>query len=343
MRVKWLDSARGIGILLVVLGHIWLSGFGEKYIYSFHMPLFFLLAGYVYNADHYSHIKTFVIHKGRTLLIPYLSFSFITYAFWLLIERRVNPSPIDPLTAFLNIFRSQGADDYLPHNPVLWFLTCLFVIQIFFYFLAKLKRTSLILPFLVLSSWAGYWLSQHISSTWFWSSDVAFTGLVFYGLGYILKTQPSLQRLMQSRLFYLAGIILIPAWLWSATSNRFISLAYNVLGNYTFFYIAALTGSLLIILLAKACTRSRILQYLGKNSMIILSLHFPLKLWVMRLTSQLLTIPLDTIKTSLTLSLVDTFITLLILAPFIQILQTNFPFLLGKKKPVKYISSTLSE
>jgi fucose 4-O-acetylase-like acetyltransferase len=46
-RILWIDVCRGIGILLVVLGHC--DPFFNKYIYGFHMPLFFLLSGWLYN------------------------------------------------------------------------------------------------------------------------------------------------------------------------------------------------------------------------------------------------------------------------------------------------------
>ena len=39
-RIEWIDIARGIGIILVILGHIGIGKIG-KFIYSFHIPLFF--------------------------------------------------------------------------------------------------------------------------------------------------------------------------------------------------------------------------------------------------------------------------------------------------------------
>lgn len=58
MREAWVDYAKGIGIILVVFGHvnrglysagIQLSGSSylltDSIIYSFHMPLFFFLSG----------------------------------------------------------------------------------------------------------------------------------------------------------------------------------------------------------------------------------------------------------------------------------------------------------
>lgn len=44
-RLEWIDWMKALGIYLVVLGHF--SSFGEKFIYVFHMPLFFLISGFL--------------------------------------------------------------------------------------------------------------------------------------------------------------------------------------------------------------------------------------------------------------------------------------------------------
>lgn len=43
-REPWIDCARGIAILLVIVGHT-VSGVLSGAIYSFHMPLFFIFSG----------------------------------------------------------------------------------------------------------------------------------------------------------------------------------------------------------------------------------------------------------------------------------------------------------
>ena len=46
-RYTWIDCIKGIGIFLVVLGHIYKDNYIGLWIYSFHMPLFFMLSGYL--------------------------------------------------------------------------------------------------------------------------------------------------------------------------------------------------------------------------------------------------------------------------------------------------------
>lgn len=52
-RLSWVDQCRGFAILLVVVGHlIHFNGFGQdnplaEIIWTFHMPLFFAISGYV--------------------------------------------------------------------------------------------------------------------------------------------------------------------------------------------------------------------------------------------------------------------------------------------------------
>ena len=80
-RFEWIDILKGIGIILVVVGHSNFSFakattamFIQKYIYSFHMPLFFFVSGYLFVKDKYSNFKRFLRVKTKTLMIPYFFF-----------------------------------------------------------------------------------------------------------------------------------------------------------------------------------------------------------------------------------------------------------------------------
>ena len=84
-RLDWIDIAKGIGIILVVLGHTLVpqvretgfAGFLWIFIYNFHMPLFFFLSGYLFEKglSHYTNKGKFILGKLQYLMLPYLIFS----------------------------------------------------------------------------------------------------------------------------------------------------------------------------------------------------------------------------------------------------------------------------
>ena len=69
------DIAKGIGIFLVVLGHVPLPRELLTAIYLFHMPLFFFLSGMFFHSE--ENFIYGVYKKVRTLIIPYFFFAFI--------------------------------------------------------------------------------------------------------------------------------------------------------------------------------------------------------------------------------------------------------------------------
>ena len=80
-RVEWIDCAKGIGIILVIMGHSICPDTLLYWLYTFHMPLFFFLSGLTFNFDKYFEFKSFVISKIKSLLIPYALLSLI-YFVW---------------------------------------------------------------------------------------------------------------------------------------------------------------------------------------------------------------------------------------------------------------------
>lgn len=102
-RQVWPDAARGIGIVLVVWGHIvWglvLSGspvprfIAEPLmfsIYTFHMPIFFFLSGLWISHGMKAGPKQFLISKGKTVLYPYIIWAVFQGLVNLLMSRFVN-------------------------------------------------------------------------------------------------------------------------------------------------------------------------------------------------------------------------------------------------------------
>lgn len=128
-RLLYIDAIRGFAIFLVVLGHILIFNGYEKSIitttiYSFHMPLFMFISGYVarYSYKDINSIKQLiktVFHKFTTILLPYL-------VFCILVRPLFFNNPINYIEQItLNGIQSIFLSEY-------WFLPCLFILTMCF-------------------------------------------------------------------------------------------------------------------------------------------------------------------------------------------------------------------
>lgn len=81
-RIAWIDTAKLIGIYLVILGHIPLNPEAEMlnwFIYVYHMPLFFLLSGAVTSRRS---ITETCVRSVRQLIVPYVLFYAVSWLWW---------------------------------------------------------------------------------------------------------------------------------------------------------------------------------------------------------------------------------------------------------------------
>ena len=91
-RIDWLDRTKGFAIILVVIGHVVSNGVSANLlsssgsillhnaIYSFHMPLFFFLSGYLLYTGADDDIKAInrkTVIRLLSLVVPYLIFSLL--------------------------------------------------------------------------------------------------------------------------------------------------------------------------------------------------------------------------------------------------------------------------
>lgn len=152
-RVDWVDNARGVGIVLVVFGHV-LRGLNEAgliantqlfnavdaSIYLFHMPLFFLVSGLFFETSALRHgFFQSTVRRSETLIYPMILWSWITALFLVIAGSLTNRPPISGLEALLYPF---------PPKDIYWFLWALFVIQTFSSLFVRAKFTFTIFLFL---------------------------------------------------------------------------------------------------------------------------------------------------------------------------------------------------
>ena len=123
------DIFRGAGIILMVMGHIGFSGIFDHFIHAFHMPMFFFISGFFFKSSTVSKCSTmgYIIKKLKTLLIPYIVFAIFHSVIWIIMGNDLKK----PLN-FLWI----NSDD-LPISGALWFLTALFLADLFYFLIDR--------------------------------------------------------------------------------------------------------------------------------------------------------------------------------------------------------------
>lgn len=194
-RIEFIDIARGIGILLVVLGHNdfgYISPFAHQVIYSFHMPLFFFLSGYFLNTN--VGFGDFAFKRFNSLLKPYYFTIFMIY--FMSISFGIMGFP----TAIRRIFKSLYASGYYLDWVQLWFLPHLFVVSLYSFFFYKLtvrlNNRVLRWAILILTLWVA---SLFLKKFYPFSVSVFGKSYTFFGLPF------SLDLMLLSGFFFIMG------------------------------------------------------------------------------------------------------------------------------------------
>ncbi len=195
MRLYWIDTLKGIGIMLVVLAHYSLQIAFDTYIFSFHMPLFFFISEFLFDFGKYTgSASTFVKGRFKSLIVPYFCFAVITCVFCFLLDELYTPE-ITSIKFFENSI-IHGISHILvafgpaiSYNPPLWFLTCLFVTELLFYGLAKkyYGEPKKLVFWLIIAGVIGYLYPVYVSFRRLWNVDVALAAIVFYGAGNLFR------------------------------------------------------------------------------------------------------------------------------------------------------------
>lgn len=121
-RLMWLDVIKGICMFFIVMSH---SSPPEAYIrfYTpFFLAAFFFSSGYTFSGR--KNLKAFLIHKAGTILIPYWCFGIINAVLAWVAD---GDNLLDRFLGLLLSFNRKNDD--------LWFVMCLFTMQIIFYVL----------------------------------------------------------------------------------------------------------------------------------------------------------------------------------------------------------------
>lgn len=326
-RIDWIDRAKGIGIILVILGHSIFPKMLKVVLYSFHMPLFFFLSGYVYNMKKYKTFNEFILNKIKTILIPAFSFEVIT-TLWSVFINYINGNNVEIKisSSILGIFIQRRGGEF---SFGAWFLICLFISEIILWFILSKKFTDKTLIIIAtIMSFVGYLYCRLIGVVLPWAIEVTLNAVPFLIVGYLVKKNiDTLNRYLSKKYIIFYGILNVSAcFLNYYLTDTKVDMYANKYGNYFLYIIASLTGVFFIIILVKYFFIFKELNYIGKNSLIYYCLHGSI---IRELESFNINV-LENSYIQIIEGLIYVLINCIILHFISLIIQKKAPFILGK-------------
>ena len=133
-----LDILKGIGILLMVFDHVGWGMTIHTYIQSFHMPLFFVVSGFLYKK---SDIKSVIEKKYKTLMRPYWIFAIGYLAMKIILLLYTRFSKKEVWNTIIAVCLYPSDINHMPFAPALWFLPCMFITNILYSVISKYAST----------------------------------------------------------------------------------------------------------------------------------------------------------------------------------------------------------
>ncbi|MCC5464082.1 acyltransferase family protein [Pelosinus baikalensis] len=269
-----LDIGKGIAIALMVIGHLehyLLVGplfFSlQKFIFIFHMPFFFFVSGFTFAVSGGEALKPFIIKRIRSLILPWIIWSMVFLCILLLEDPQKVNVPWMIKEIFINGTFMGG-----------WFIPCLFWSQIFLAILVLItkRKDNLLLPALLFIGILGMYLPELMPITFYkyfhrtHHADVALVSTLLAGVGYLYKKINYESLTLACAASILVGIAFF--------FNSRADMNMHAYGNKVLFLAGALSGSYLILFIAKLVERysSYLTQFLamaGRNSLWILFFH----------------------------------------------------------------------
>ena len=331
-RIPWIDNCKALAISLVALGHVQSIYFVNEIIFSFVMPAFFFLSGYTFERSANASFAELFRKKIRSLVVPYFGFSAILFAFWFLVRRNFGLSFQTDATVSDVLWQILCGTNSTFFVTPLWFLTCLFMTEIVFWGVLRLRKNwrifviaLLFVPGLV------YWTFMNLRSLphLFWNLDQACFFLAFLAIGFA----GSKRNLVEKYLCSLKRNLLV-----AFASTLVFSLAFALREKFPMQWIfvsmqavMCFTSLLAFVAVVKNIKNNFVLNFIGQNTLTILALHIMVQSILRGVLFKVFHVSPESLESSLVAGLAMTIATLAALVPAILLINRFVPWLAGKR------------
>lgn len=284
-RLEYIDICKANGIILVILGHTYYAPqLFYNLIYSFHMPLFFVIAGYTFSKEknHQLGFIRFTKRKAKSLLAPYYVFAGLNLLFQILWKLFVGKEAVtlSYITQNLRgIFFCYSSMEYMPNCSPIWFLLCLFIANLLFFLLLKMNRVvsaAVAVACMLICSYLS--TIPHNATSFPWKYPVFLMAVFLMYAGYCFRAVLDRYYSVFNNRFIIGSIItLVLSFAIVLLTGNSVGMNENEYGNVVVFLFTAVPISCSIIALCKSCSilsRRNSLLWLGRNTIYIVGFNY---------------------------------------------------------------------
>ena len=281
-RQRWIDVFKSLGIFLIVLGHSLRFGVIRNFVYYFHVPAFFFIAGVVAKEKKFN--KAFLLEQFKRLMIPYYLFGMISIAVYAILggfaANSLDVHGVNDVSK--NVVNLLYGRSELSFNAPLWFLPALFVTKVLFQVLCNAlqrKRSIYLSIFAVLGSILAYVYTNARGVSLPFSLELVFKLFPFYVFGRICA--PVLRNVADCSACttkkWLFSVVLLSITFVATMIAPAVIYTNNKIPNPVIFYGIAMMGCMGLYYLSISLQQVKWLGYLGRNTLSVLVMHkFPI-------------------------------------------------------------------
>ncbi len=281
---NYISTAKAIGIILMVVGHAISQNFAYRFIYIFHMPLFFFCSGYFYRVPtSLDGVRLFVFKRFCRLYLPFVKWGVLFLLF-------------HNFFCFLHIYDSKTINYYALPDYLYRLKSLLFTMtgqdQLIdpFWFLKQLLLSSLLVclaTFLLrkftykykdLFLWF-FFIFMAIVSKYYewglpilWDLSIIFLSASFVFAGYLYRIVEKETVYSNKNLILSSIIVFFVVW----CKNDYLDMLWYNSKNLLLLLFAAVVGIFMVLCISKSIERYEVknfFHYVGNHTMIILVLH----------------------------------------------------------------------
>ena len=276
-RVEWLDCAKGIGAFLVILGHTYyIPAALKSFIYSFHMPLFFILAGMTMKFSEDTPWSKIVAKYAKAYLIPYVilaSINLMLQSMWLFWIHELSWNRI--CTYVLGTLYCYANMDWMPNCSPIWFLPCIFLCKLIFLVIMRKVPAALRLPAIIGCVAISYVLYLTDAPRLPWNSATALMGVAFLWIGWWLRNKGICENAQPGKRRVIVGLVMLALTPLLVANGDYVGMNENTYGNLLLFFISGVGYSLAVIALSHKLEKVRFFScFLGRNTVLVIGFNY---------------------------------------------------------------------